>query len=57
MLIVVLASETHVGLLLDAYVHRWERISDGWTRTGWSQRVCVVVSDLALVTAVPSYPW
>ena len=46
----------HVELLLDAYIHRWERVNDGWKGTGWMQSVRIVVSNAVGLSAVPLLP-
>ena len=50
------ARETQVELLLDAYIHRWERLEDGWRGTGWMQNVRIVVSNATGLSAVPLLP-
>jgi hypothetical protein len=50
------ARETHVELLLEAYIHRWENLGDGWRGTGWMQRVRIVVSSAIGLSAVPPLP-
>jgi hypothetical protein len=50
------ARETRVELLLDAYIHRWERLDDQWRGTGCMQRVCIVVSDAVGSSAAPVLP-
>jgi hypothetical protein len=50
------ARETHVELLLDAYIHRWERLNDGWRGTGRMQSVRIIVSDAIGLSAVPLIP-
>lgn len=52
----VLGSDTHVELLLDAYIHRWEHFPGGWKGTGWGQRVRIVVSRPTAVPAAPLLP-
>ncbi len=46
----------HVELLLDAYIHRWERREDQWRGTGWMQGVRIVLSNAVgtLVLPMPS---
>ena len=50
------ARETRVELLLDAYIHRWERLNDEWRGTGWMQSVRIVVSNALGLSAVPPLP-
>ena len=50
------ARETQVDLLLDAYIHRWETLNDGWTGTGWKQSVRITVSDAIAIPAFPLLP-
>jgi hypothetical protein len=50
------ARAKHVELLLDAYIHRWERLNDGWRGTGWMQSVRIVMSNAITVPAVPPLP-
>lgn len=37
--------DTRIELLLDAYIHRWEKLDDEWRGTGWTQPVSIVVDD------------
>jgi hypothetical protein len=39
------ARDTQVELLLDAYIHRWERLNDDWRGTGWMQSVRIVMDN------------
>jgi len=50
------ARETRVELLLDAYIHRWEKLDDRWRGTGWMQAVRIVLSNPVGPTAVPALP-
>jgi hypothetical protein len=50
------ARDTRVELLLDAYIHRWERLDDQWRGTGWMQGVRIVVSNAVGPSAVPVLP-
>jgi hypothetical protein len=50
------AEEPQVQLLLDGYVHRWERLDEGWSGTGWMQNVRIVVSNAVGPSAVPPLP-
>ena len=50
------ACTTHVELLLDAYIHRWERVNDAWKGTGCVQHVRIVVSSPAAGPAMPPLP-
>jgi hypothetical protein len=50
------AGEAHVELLLDAYIHRWETLNEGWRGTGWMQNVRIVVSNAIVLSAVPLLP-
>lgn len=52
----VRASDAHVELLLDAYIHRWERVNDEWKGTGWMRRVRIAMTRPAAVPAVPFLP-
>jgi hypothetical protein len=48
--------ETHVELLLDAYIHRWERVNDDWRGTGCCQRVRITMTRPVAVPAAPLLP-
>jgi hypothetical protein len=48
--------EADVELLLDAYVHRWESLNDGWRGTGWMQGVRIVVRNAKVLWAIPVLP-
>ncbi len=50
------ARDTGVELLLDAYIHRWERRDDRWRGTGWMQGVRIVVSNSVSPSALPMLP-
>ena len=50
------AKDTHLELLLDAYIHRWERLNEGWRGTGWMQSVRIVVSNAIGPSTVPLVP-
>ena len=41
----IVARDARVELLLDAYIHRWERMDAGWRGTGWMQSVRIVVDN------------
>jgi hypothetical protein len=47
---------TVVEIALDAYVHRWERIDDGWRGTGWTQPVRVAVYGAMRSPSTPASP-
>jgi hypothetical protein len=47
---------THVEILLDAYIHRWERLHNVWKGTGWSRSVRILVSSPAAGPATPPLP-
>jgi hypothetical protein len=48
--------EAQIELLLDAYIHRWERLNDEWRGTGWVQSVRIVVSNAIGLSAMPPLP-
>ena len=50
------ARETRVELLLDAYIHRWEKHDEQWRGTGWMQGVRIVVSNVVGPLAMPVLP-
>jgi len=50
------ARDSHVELLLDAYIHRWESVNEGWRGTGWMQSVRIVVRNAIGLSAVPVLP-
>jgi hypothetical protein len=48
------AEDVEVGL--DAYVHRWDALSDSWKGTGWMQPVRVLISEVGGRSVVPILP-
>jgi hypothetical protein len=50
------ARDTQVELLLDAYIHRWERVDADWRGTGWMQGVRIVVDNAIGPVGVPLLP-
>ncbi len=55
-LIAVVARETQVELLLDAYIHRWKRLDADWRGTGWMQSVRIVVDNAIGPVGAPLLP-
>lgn len=50
-------NDTRIELLLDAYIHRWEKLGDEWRGTGWTQPVSIVVGGtVAGSFALPTLP-
>jgi len=45
-----------IELLLDACIHRWERLNDEWRGTGWMQSVRIVASNALGLSTVPPLP-
>ena len=43
-LIAFSATKAHAELLLDAYIHRWQKVDGEWAGTGWMQSVRIAVS-------------
>jgi hypothetical protein len=52
----VVVRATHLELLLDGYIHRWERLHEEWRGTGWMQNVRIAVSDALAPAVVPRLP-
>lgn len=52
----VAATETHVEIVLDAHVQRWQTVDAAWRGTGWLQEVRIVVSGVSARPAVPPLP-
>jgi hypothetical protein len=49
-------SDVGVALLLDAYVHRWEKGKEGWRGTGWTQAVRCTIGSVARSWKPPVLP-
>jgi hypothetical protein len=49
-------SDVGVALLLDAYVHRWEKGKEGWQGTGWTQPVRCTIGYVAKSWKPPVLP-
>ena len=49
-------NDVGVALLLDAYVHRWEQVKEGWRGTGWTQPVRCTIGHVAKSWKPPVLP-
>jgi hypothetical protein len=55
-LLAVIPLESTTRLVLMGYIHQWERTPEGWSGTGWTQQIRILIDDAKLLTQMSDLP-